>query len=299
MSPQESYRAAGSIAAEALQHAHDFIREGQSVLEVCEEVEERIRKKGGRPAFPCNISQNSEAAHYTAGVEDRRKIEQGAVVKVDIGVHVEGYIADTAITLTFSPLEERMAVLNRQLLGEAVRTVRAGISVGAVADVVEPQAHRSGFRPISNLAGHELGNYVIHAGTSIPNVKEPVDAQFKPDTAYAIEPFLVPHDARGVVTNGPGGNIYRLVSRKRTKDERTDQLLDYIWEHFRSLPFSPRWVADAFDISSFMNSFNQLVSRKLVMQYPVLVEATGARVTQFEHTVFVGKEGSLVTTASP
>jgi methionyl aminopeptidase len=297
MSSIEKYKIAGSIAYSSLKHAREIAKEGMKVIELCEEVEDKIRKLNGSPAFPCNISQNSEAAHYTAGIDDEKKIESGSVLKIDIGVHVEGYIADTATTITYSPSDERMAILNGQLLDDAIRAVRAGESIEVVAEVVEPKAHRSGFRPIANLAGHQLDVYVIHAGVSVPNVREQVSSTFKENTAYAIEPFLVPHEAKGWVINSKGGNIYRLLSRRRTKDASLDQMVEYIWEKFRSLPFSPRWLINDFSKEAVSRLMEEMLKKKLVMQYPVLIEASGARVTQFEHTIFVRSDGVTVTTA--
>jgi len=297
MSSIEKYKIAGSIAYTSLKHAKEIAKEGMKVIELCEEVEDKIRKLNGNPAFPCNISQNSEAAHYTAGIDDEKKIESGSVLKVDVGVHVDGYIADTATTITYSTSDERMAMVNLQLLDDAIRAVRAGESIQVIADIIEPRAHRSGYKPIANLAGHQLDVYIIHAGVSVPNVKEHVKSNFKENTAYAIEPFLVPHEAKGWVINSQGGNIYRLLSRKRTKDTSIDQMVEYIWEKYRSLPFSPRWLLVDFGKERVNRLLNEMLKKKLIMQYPVLLEASGARVTQFEHTIFVRNDGITVTTA--
>lgn len=268
------------------------------VSELCESVEEKIISLGGKPAFPCNVSQNDEAAHYSSGIRDNKKIEYSSVVKVDVGVHVEGYIADAALTVTFSNEYLKMVQMNRQLLEQALKTIKAGGPITSVAEVVEQGAHRAGFRPIANLAGHQLDCYVIHAGISVPNVREPTDIKFKAEAAYAIEPFLVPFNARGWVSNGNGGNIYRLASRKRTKDESLDQLLNYIWDLYKSLPFSPRWLAKEFGEEQIIKLLSELDRRRLVMQYPMLVEVSGAKVSQFEHTVFVKTDGVIVTTTA-
>ncbi|MDG6939002.1 MAG: type II methionyl aminopeptidase [Nitrososphaerota archaeon] len=293
MTPAEAYQKAGRIAAQTL--ARTEVREGMSVLEICEGVEESIRRLGGSPAFPCNVSQDAEAAHYTASVADTKKIAQGASVKVDIGVHVDGYIADTATSFVFSQSEQRMASSNRQVLMDALKVVKAGNRVASLGDVVEPAALRLGYRPISNLAGHQMDRFVLHAGVSVPNCREAAPATFKEGAAYAVEPFFVPREASGLVANGAGGNIYRLITRKRTKDGRLDEVLDRIWERFRSLPFSPRWLAEDTDDAE---ALDELVRRRLVMEYPMLVESGGARVTQFEHTVYLEAGRAFITTLS-
>lgn len=299
MSAMEKYRQAGLIAFQSIKYAEEIAKEGMKVIELCEEVESKIQKLNGRPAFPCNVSQNSEAAHYSAALDDQKKIEPGSVLKIDIGVHVDGYIADTATTISFSPSDQQMVTLNNQLLEEAIRAIKAGESISVVSDIIEPKAHRSGYKPIANLAGHQLDVYIVHAGISVPNVKEPINGSFKEDAAYAIEPFLVPYNSRGWVVNGAGGNIFRLITRKRSKNLLLDQMVDYIWENFKTLPFSPRWLLKDFGENLVQRQLSEMLSKKLIMQYPVLVEASGAKVSQFEHTVYVRKDGVLVTTAGP
>jgi methionyl aminopeptidase len=295
LTPRESYVNAGRIASDVLKYASEAVVEGMKVEDLCESIEEKIRIKGGQPAFPCNVSQNAEAAHYSASPKDSRTIERGAIVKVDIGVHVDGYIADTAVTVNFNSSLSDMVLANKAILTDALRTIRKDIGVGAVGEVVETEAKRRGYRPIVNLAGHQLDRYVIHAGISIPNDIEKVDAVFRMDAAYAIEPFLVRGSASGWVANGPPGNIYRLISRKRRGDSRINEAVDFIWKNFRSLPFSSRWFVREMGPNS-TSLLQELLEKKIVMIYPVLVEASGAPVSQFEHTVYVGENETIITT---
>jgi methionyl aminopeptidase len=296
LTPKEAYQKAGRIASSVLRFAADFITEGMSIEEICETLEEKIRNGGGQPAFPCNISQNDEAAHYSASPGDRRRIEKAAIVKVDVGVHVEGYIADSAITVNFNPTLQEMASANRAILMVALKTIRRDVGVSVVGEVVESEAAKRGFKPITNLAGHQLDQYVIHSGVSVPNSREKMNATFRLNSAYAIEPFLVPARAKGWVENGPPGNIYRLVSRKRTKDRVLGEALDFVWENYRSLPFSSRWFVRGFGRAGALEVLDALLKQRLVMTYPILVEASGAPVSQFEHTVFVDEQETIVTT---
>jgi methionyl aminopeptidase len=259
-------------------------------------VEGRITSRGGFLAFPCNVSQNSEAAHYSASPGDKRRIERGAIVKLDIGVHVDGYIADTAVTVNFNPSLEDMVSANRAILSDALKSIRREAAVGNVGEIVEMEAERRGYRPIANLAGHQLEQYVLHAGVSVPNDRERTDASFKLGSAYAIEPFLVERSARGWVVNGPPGNIYRLVSRKRSKDKELASAADFIWQSYRSLPFSSRWLAKCYAGDKVADLLQTLLKERIVMTYPVLTTVGGALVSQFEHTVYIGENEALVTT---
>jgi methionyl aminopeptidase len=189
-----------------------------------------------------------------------------------------------------------MVSANRAILSDALKTIRLEASVGGVGEVVETEAGRRGYRPIANLAGHQLDQYVLHAGLSIPNNRERTEASFRVNTAYAIEPFLVGASARGWVVNGPPGNIYRLVNRKRNKDKAIADATEFLWQRYRSLPFSSRWFAKEYGGASAVGLLRSMLGQRIVMTYPVLTTADGALVSQFEHTVFVGQEGTTVTT---
>jgi methionyl aminopeptidase len=296
LTPREAYVRAGQIASEALRYGAELVAEDVLVEEVCEKVEERIVSRGGFPAFPCNVSQDSEAAHYSASPGDGRRIGRNAIVKVDLGVHVDGYIADTAVTVNFNPSLEDMVSANRAILSDALKSIRREAAVGNVGEVVEMEAERRGYRPIANLAGHQLDQYVLHAGVSVPNDRERTEASFRLDTAYAVEPFLVARSARGWVINGSPGNIYRLVSRKRIKDKAVADAAEFIWQSYKSLPFSSRWFTKAYGGAQETSLLQSLIKERAVMTYPVLKTVDGALVSQFEHTVYVGANETLVTT---
>ncbi|UCC32833.1 MAG: M24 family metallopeptidase, partial [Candidatus Bathyarchaeota archaeon] len=97
----QKHEQAGKIASEVREEMRRRIRVGMPIIDVCERTESLIRVKGGKPAFPCNVSVNEIAAHYTSPPKDKRMIPGDSLVKLDIGVHVDGYIADTATTICF------------------------------------------------------------------------------------------------------------------------------------------------------------------------------------------------------
>jgi len=292
----EDYLKAGKIASDALKKAFNIVYEEKNILDICEELEDFIIKQGGFPAFPVNISQNEEAAHYTAKFEDDKKIKRGAIVKVDLGVHVNGYIADTAITITFSGVDSSMVKANQETLEKSLKIVRNGLDFYEFGAFVEKNAKSYGFKTIENLMGHKLERYVLHAGLSIPMISSPIKGHFAQNNAYAIEPFFVESSAIGFVVDGEHSNIYRLVSPRRLKgDETSAQIVSFIWEKYKTLPFASRWIAKEFGKSS-TQTLGKLVKEGILDDYHVLIEAGGARVSQFEHTVFVTDKETLVTT---
>ena len=97
----EKYKRAGKIAAEARDHGVGLVKAGASFLEVANHIESRMLEKGAGIAFPVNISINEIAAHYSPRHDDILVYKKGDVVKLDVGAHIDGYIADTAVTVCF------------------------------------------------------------------------------------------------------------------------------------------------------------------------------------------------------
>ncbi len=295
MEPKEAYIKAGKMAAEVLARGIKYIEEEAFILEICEKVEDDIRKLGGEPAFPCNVSQNEEAAHYTASPNDRKVVKKGSIVKLDIGVHIDGYIADTAMTVGFSSTWDRMIDAAKWTLEHALKAIEPGMGFSTFGKVVEEKASSLGFKTIENLAGHKLGKYTVHAGESVPNRSRPSVGIFKVGEAYAIEPFLVDRRAKAYVINKGHSNIYRLSNPKRAKDKGLRNLVMDIWNSYKGLPFASRWVYAKFGESG-LSKLKRLEELGVVHGYPILVEASGAPVVQFEHTVLVDRESILITT---
>jgi methionine aminopeptidase len=105
----EKFRKSGRILRETREEMRSFVHEGMPIIDICEKVEGTIRAKGGKPAFPCNVSINEVAAHYTSPPNDKALIPEGSTVKVDLGVQIDGYVTDTAFTAAFNPEGRSMA----------------------------------------------------------------------------------------------------------------------------------------------------------------------------------------------
>jgi methionyl aminopeptidase len=292
----DSYQRAGKIAAKVREEIRDSTKEGMPVIQVCEKVERMIRKLGGKPAFPCNVSVNEVTAHYTSPPGDDRKIPEGAVVKIDIGVHVDGYIADTATTVCFDSEYESMVRAAEKALETAVKTIRPGLSTSSLGTEIQKTIETHGFKPISNLTGHQVGRYMVHAGKSLPNVSHFSLSKIRAGDVCAIEPFVTIKSAAGRVDNGPESYIYRFLKRRSLKDAGSRRLLKSIEKRFRTLPFCERWLIEHDTEKQRKDALLDLVASKAVMAYPVFVEASGERVAQGEHTVYVGEDGPIVLT---
>ena len=293
----ECYLQAGKIASEVRENARRKYHVGSTLLEICESVEAQIRSMGAEPAFPVNTSLNDTAAHYTAEPGDATIVKEGDVLKIDIGVHIDGYIADTAVTVCYDPKYEALVRTAEAALGEAVRMARANTKAGDIGRTIESTITKMGFRPIQNLSGHSLQQYTIHAGKSIPNIwTRGSSFALLPNEAYAIEPFVTTKDGQGVVYEGKTRNIFGITSRKPLKDKEADNLLEAIWRRYKSLPFAMRWLTDKYDEKEVRRLMDVLTKKKNVHAYPILVEGHGKIVVQAEHTLIPSESGVNVIT---
>jgi len=292
----EKFKLSGRILRETREEMKHLVREGMPIIEVCEKAERLIREKGGKPAFPCNVSVNEIAAHYTSPPNDKRRIPERSVVKVDIGVHVDGYVTDTAITICFNPEYRSLVETAEQALEAAINTIRAGIFISRLGGIIERTIKSRGFKPVSNLTGHQLGRYLVHAGTSIPNVSHVSFSKIKLGGVYALEPFATLPNAIGRVENGDEVTIFRLLRHKKLESPYAKQLLKYIEENFRTLPFAERWLQDVAPQEHHREAFQELLSSKAIMAYPIFIEVSRKPVAQAEHTVLIVEDGCLILT---
>jgi len=292
----ESFRLSGRILRETREEMRDYVKENMLCIEVCEKAEGLIRAKGGKPAFPVNISINDVAAHYTSPPGDTSTIPEGATVKVDIGVHVDGYVTDTAFTAAFSPEGRSMQATAELALKTVIENIHGDMSLASIGSLAEIAIKNRGFKPISNLTGHSVGRYLIHAGTSIPSVSGFNPQKVKVGEVYAVEPFVTLPNAIGRVDDYPQTTIYRFLKIKSLKTDAAKKLAKYIEKSFRTLPFSERWLIGVLPPEKHKIAFAELQSSKTVMKYPVFIEASKKPVAQAEHTMLIKEDGCEVLT---
>jgi methionyl aminopeptidase len=293
----ECYLKAGKIASEQREKTRKKDHVGCTLLMICESIEREIKESGGTPAFPVNVSLNDIAAHYTAEPNDETTVNENDILKVDIGVHVEGYIADTAVTVSYDPRQEALIKSAENALNEAVRIARVNTKASEIGNLIENTISKMGFKPIQNLSGHSLAQYTIHAGKSIPNIRT-IGPSFglSSNQAYAIEPFVTVNDGQGVVYEGNTRNIFAIMSRKPAKDENVDKFLTYLWNKFRTLPFALRWILDSYEEIEARRMLDILVKKRNVHAYPILIEGNNKFVAQAEHTIMLINGSTRVIT---
>lgn len=291
----ENYIKAGKIASEVREYARNQDHTGRTLSEICNDVENEIIKKGGEPAFPVNVSLNDIAAHYTAEPNDPTIVKNTDVLKIDVGVHIDGYIADTAVTVSFDSKYQDLIDIAQRALDEAIGIARSNTRVSDIGRIIEKTITKYGCKPIQNLSGHSLERYTIHAGQSIPNIWT-IGHSFNlsVNNVYAIEPFVTTKDGQGIVYEGKVKNIFGIASRKRTKDQKADEFLEYLWNEFKTLPFALRWVVKDYEEKEALSLLETLLKKRNVHAYPILVEGSNRIVVQAEHTI-IPQESNTIT----
>ncbi len=289
----EKYLLAGEIADRVKRIVREKVKVGAPILEICEFVESEIKKLGGQPAFPCNVCVNDIAAHYTALPEDKAKIPKDSIVKVDIGVHIDGFIVDTAFTKYFSPSLKGLSDIARESLEKAVEVVRDGVKVKSVSEAIEKTITGAGFTPIEDLSGHQLKQYNLHAGINIPNVaKIAPNYKLKEGEVYAIEPFATLNGMGKVIEGDLKPICCVLKTLTLSKLSPVEKImLNNLHDRFRTLPFAIRWIEVS---KTKLKILDRLARKNVIYCYPVLIEAKRGFVSQCETTVIVKKNGCEV-----
>jgi len=283
------YCDAGKIASAVLKSGASMIREGNPVINVVESIERMVEENGAGLAFPLNLSFNEDAAHDTASPDEQRIFSEGDVVKLDLGVHLEGYIADTAVTVD---LGDHGLLLEASLtaLEKAIEIVRPGVTSGAIGGAIQREIEARGFRPITNLTGHGLARYSIHTPPSIPNISFPGGARLEEGMVFAIEPFA--STGSGRVSEKSRAEIFQQTAIKPVRLPSARKVLDSV-RNRHGMPFARRWISNGKQDIALASLINQ----GIVRSYPVLSDVPGSRVSQHEHTIIVTSDGCIVTTA--
>ena len=282
---------AGKIAKEVKIYAKDFIKKDMPLLEIAEKIENRIRELGGEPAFPTNLSINEMTAHYTP-FNDDKTLARG-LLKVDFGVHIEGWLSDTAFSIDLENSEQNQRLIEsaEAALEKATKEIAVGNTTNEIGKVIEETIEAQGFSPVRNLSGHSMEQYDLHSGTTIPNIED--DSKTKINKGlYAIEPFAT--NGSGKVKDKNPSGIYVLIDTKNIRGPIAREILNLIMEKYKTLPFCERWVVKKLG-SKALFGLRQLEKNGNVHQFKQLIEIPGSKVAQAENTILL-TDKKIVTT---
>ncbi len=288
------YKKAGEIAKTVIQEGLDRIEAGVKLLDVAEYVERRIAELGGKPAFPVNISVNNIAAHYSPTAWDEAVFKSGDIVKLDIGVHVDGYIADVAKSKVVDGEKNSLIEACEKALDNAIEAIEPGIKTNEIGEVIENTIRDFNLKPIENLTGHMLARFSLHGGITIPNIKTRHGDTIHEGDVFAIEPFST--SGIGRVGELPEAIIFKYQKDKPIRSREARILLNHVKKNFKSLPFAERWVSKLMPRHKLYMALRQLTYAGSLYAYHILREKEQAPVAQAEHTVIVTSDGCEVIT---
>lgn len=298
----QDFRKGAEIHRRVRAKAQQNIKPGMTMLEIADLIENSVRQYVGNDhpknqgiGFPPGLSLNHVAAHYTPNLGDKVVLKYEDVMKVDIGVHVNGRIVDSAFTLTFDekydPLLEAVKAATNTGVKEAGIDVRLNDIGAAVEEVMESyemelKGKTYPIKCIRNLNGHNIGEYTIHSGKTVPIVANGDMTKMEEGETFAIETFGT--TGKGYVIGQGECSHYALNQGVDVKapSERARQLQNTIRETFGTLPWCRRYLERAGE-DKYLLALNQLVRAGIVEDYPPLVDTLGSYTAQFEHTILL------------
>lgn len=277
---------AGEIAKKVKEYAKSIVKKDMPLIEIAEKIESKIIELGGKPAFPTNLSINEIAAHYTPSYNDETRAS--GLIKVDMGVHIDGFIADFTFSIDLENNSENKKLIeaSEKALKNAIEKVKEEKSLGEIGKAIQETIESYGFSPIVNLTGHEMNEYELHSGLTIMNIANKNSDKLKKGL-YAIEPFAT--NGSGKIYEGKPSGIYQLIDDKNIRSNDARIILNYIGEEYRTLPFCSRWLVKKFGVKTLF-ALRQLEENGNIHQYPQLVEVSKGKVAQSEDTILVYDE---------
>jgi methionyl aminopeptidase len=295
----ECYKKAGRIAAETKTYARNIIKPGMKLIDIALAIDKKILELGGEFAFPVNLSLNDVAAHYTPTLGDETIAE--GLLKIDIGVAVEGYIADTAISidLTEEKKHTQQIEANKACLKAVMENIEYNDPINKIGKEVTKalkeynEKNDTNIQLVESLCGHKVAQNIIHAGITIPNYENNDERPLK-EMVTAIEPFLT--TGTGIIYEGEGGGIYAITKEKKPRDPNARKILEYIKEKHKTRPFCSRWLEQNKELKGTKTALTLLEKEGIIHHYPILLDREEKTVTQFENTFIWNKEKKTITT---
>lgn len=288
----EKYLKAGKIAKETLEYGKALVKGGATALEIAEAIEKKIFALGGKPAFPVNIGINETAAHFTPVLQSKEIIKAEDYVKLDLGVHIGGYIADTAVTIRPAG-KDALVECSEKMLGVALALFVPGGKISEIGEAVEGVAKEFGFKAVRNLTGHGLKQYDLHAGTNVYNVKNSSQKILEEGEVYAVEPFCT--TGAGLVKDSEPALIFMHLSDKPVRSAEARKIMEMAKTKYGGLPFAKRWLEKSLSPLKMNLALNELSRIGALHAFAQLKEVSGKPVAQSEHTVIVADK-PIVTT---
>ena len=285
----EKYTQAGKIAAEALDYGKKLVKRGSLMVDVLDKIEQNVLDLGAGLAFPAQISCNHIAAHYCPEEDDKTAFSE-QLVCLDVGVHVDGFIGDTAATIDLSGKYGNLIKAAEDALSNAIKIIEVGTTLGEIGKTIQETIQKYGFAPVRNLSGHGLGKYEVHTKPSIPNFDNKDKTKIEKGMVFAVEPFA--STGAGVVQDSGNATVFELTAKRPVRSPTTRQVLQEI-ESYNGLPFTTRWLTRKFGARAKL-ALREMGQLGMLYAHPPLADKDKGIISQAEHTILIDNEGKAI-----
>lgn len=289
------WKKAGAVAREALAIAKPMVTPGTKIIDIVDATETYIRENATGIAFPCNIALNNIAAHYTSPLNDETVIEEGDLVTVDVGAHIDGCISDSAFTVALNSDHEDLVKASKEATTLAIKMMRPGARLNTIGALIESTIEDAGFKPVKQLSGHQMKEYELHSEKQVPCVSGKSEVFIEEGEVYAVETFA--STGSGNVADLPNPVIYQMLPiRVPVRFKGSKQFLGIVRKEYGEFPFAERWVAERMSNVSMKMAIRELSQHGALIAHNILAEEKDKLVSQHEHTVLITEKGRIQTT---
>ena len=255
-------------------------------------------------AFPVGLSLNNCAAHYTPNYnEENILLKEDDIIKIDYGIHKNGIIIDSAFTLSFNSKYDDFINISKNLTKYAVSLCGVDVILGDIGKDIEEYVKSKEItidnktyqlKTMSDLSGHLIAPYEIHAGKAVPNISIFYPMRMKEYEYYAIEPFLTTGDGYSILKTP---NSHYMLSNNHhiinNLNQNECKVYDMIKKNYHTLPFCQRWLYELEKSLNYDNILEKLEKKNLVNVYPPIYDIKDSIISQFEHTIFIKEKGII------
>jgi len=290
----ESLKKAGTIAQEVKKFIKPKIKVGAKGLEIVEAAELKIEELGGGCAFPVNLCINNIAAHYTSPIkDDDLTINDGDIVKLDLGVHIEGWIVDTAFTVSFSDEKSLENIIQAtEVAVEAAKMMaKPNVNTKELGKKIESIVKGFKYNPIKELGGHQIERWTVHGKKALPELGNQGGDEMEEGDVFAVEIFA--STGEGSIHNTKYSYIYELnpyTGRVPLRRKASKQILGFVNKNYKTLPFAERWLAKEFRMGVIFG-LSELIQQGKLQTHYVLAEQKGEYIAQTEETILITEDG--------
>jgi methionyl aminopeptidase len=310
----DSLKKAASIHKEVRRFLQPYLRPGIKLIDIAKLIELKTIELSNQSksinkgiGFPVGLSINECAAHYHPDPKDNTILNSNDIIKIDFGTEVNGWIIDSAFTVCFDSKYDNLMTAVKEATETGIKNIGIDGDIGdwgkSIQEVMESyeitlNGKTLPIKAINNLGGHNIVKGIIHGGMFLPSVDMkktlPPNYRFK-EGVYAVETFG--STGANTVTEIGDSTLYRInptnTSTSTLKLATTKNLYNKIYENFKTLPFTDRYI-DTFNINNYKSHLKLLSNNNLIHSYPPLCVGMGDYTAQYEHTIYIGDGNKIV-----